>query len=71
LIDEACKCLFSKAASEWINLNEAIQIFRKYGLTEDEAETILRFLAKYFLEFDECEGKVRPLESFRKLYKRE
>ena len=68
LIDRVCKQLFSGQSFEWVDLKKAINAFMDYGLAKDEAKDILDFLAKYFLEVDECECKARPIESFRRLY---
>ena len=71
MIDEACANLFSESTHEWIDVKKILKTLRNYGLTEEEAASILDFLAKYFLELDSLGKRARPLPGFRHLYEKE
>ena len=68
MIDEVFDCLFSNLGSEWIDADEILKFLMDQGLSVNEAELVLDFLSKYFLEIDGSGRKVRVLSCFRRLY---
>lgn len=59
-IDEVCNYLFSKmVVGEWTSLDDLSELVGRHGLNRKEAEDVLNFLKKYFLEVDESEQKAR------------
>ena len=60
LIDEVLEYLCSKmSAKGWVELDEVTEIMQRQGLTKSEAENILKFLKKYFIEVEESRQKVK------------
>jgi len=70
LIDKVCTYLCSKSLNEWTDLTEIAEVCSKSGLPEAKAESILSFLAKYFLEIDKSRRKARLIHSFHDLYRK-
>ena len=60
MIDEICKYLYSKMTTEeWTNVSELREIIKRQNLKTEEAETVMDFLKKYFLEVDESKQRAR------------
>jgi len=61
LIDEICRYLYSKMATEeWTSLDELYEIVKRHCLGKKEMEdSMMNFLKKYFIEVDESKQKVR------------
>ena len=68
MINKVFDRLFSNMGSEWIDVDEILNFLMDQGLSLNEAELVLDFLSKYFLEFDGSGRKVRVLSCFRRLY---
>ena len=68
MINKVFDRLFSNMGSEWIDVDEILNFLMDQGLSLNEAELVLDFLSKYFLEFDSSGRKVRVLSCFRRLY---
>jgi len=60
LLDDVCRQLCSRTAGgDWISLPKLSEIVRSFYADEKDAEAVLDFLGKYFLEVDESESKAR------------
>ncbi len=60
MIDEVFEDLSSRLTDgEWTSLEELSGILKKQGLNQDEAEGVMRFLRRYFLEVDEIGRRAR------------
>jgi len=70
LIDEVHEYLSSKPPGGWTELSEISRILSRHNLTGVEAELLLDFLMKYFLEFDARTNSVRLTRSFYDFWKR-
>jgi len=60
LLDDVCRQLYSRTAKgNWVSLLELREVVRSFYTDEGDAEAVLDFLGKYFLEVDERERKAR------------
>lgn len=68
LMNEICTQICSMGR-DWIDINMILDVLRRnYCLSDEKAEIVFNFLAKYFLEVDESGKRVRPTEEFYNLY---
>jgi hypothetical protein len=68
IIDEICEYLNTKLTNEWTGLDNVYELLVKRGMSHEEVEEVLDFLAKYFVEFDEKGSRVKLTTNFRSLY---
>jgi len=60
LLDDVCRQLCSRTAEgNRVSLLEIREVVRSFYTDEGDAEAVLDFLGKYFLEVDERESKAR------------